>query len=81
MPTLPPRQLRLMARSHEEGELAGQLTTLRMDVVEVLEIRFGTVPADITEYLSQNDDVSQLRVLLRVAVRVVSIDEFRTHLA
>ena len=77
MPTLPPRQLRLMARSEREGELK----TLRTDIVEVLEIRFGIVTADITEQLDQVDDVSHLRVLLRVAVRVESVDEFRAQLS
>lgn len=85
MPTLPPRQVRLIARNRQEaeleGELKGQLNTLRTDIADVLEIRFEAVPVDITEQLNQIDDVSHLRILLRVAVRVVSIDEFRAQLS
>ncbi len=81
MPTLPPRQVRLIARNRQEAELEGQLTTLRTTTVDVLEIRFGTVPADIMEQLNQIDAIPHLRDLHRVAVRTTSIDEFRTYLA
>lgn len=76
MPTLPPRQVRLMARSEREGELK----TFRTNIVDVLEIRFGTVPADIMEYLNQSDAISHLRDLHRSAIRAASLDAFRSQL-
>ena len=79
--TLPPRQLRLMARSHEEGELEGEQKTLRANIAEILEIRFGTVLADIMEHLNQSDAIQHLRDLHRSAIRAASLDAFRSQLS
>lgn len=83
--TLPPRQLRLMAKSHEEGKQEGkqegELATFRANILDVLEIRFGTVSEDIQEHLNGRDDVTYLRNLLRTAARPATLDEFRDQLA
>jgi hypothetical protein len=54
--------------------------TLRANIAEILEIRFGALPAEITEILGGIHNAEILQELHRQAVKCASIDEFAEHL-
>ncbi len=49
----------------------------REDILEILNLRFGSVPADLAETVQQIENGKQLRSLHLAAVQVTSLDEFR----
>ncbi|MFQ5594560.1 MAG: Rpn family recombination-promoting nuclease/putative transposase [Anaerolineae bacterium] len=59
----------------EEGREQGR----REDVLQILEYRFGEVPAEIEDALG-GADLEQLERLFGVALRTTTLDEFRAHL-
>ncbi|MBF0496978.1 MAG: hypothetical protein HQK58_10465 [Deltaproteobacteria bacterium] len=58
----------------------GILQTVREDVIEVLEVRFGRVPSEIIAAVQGLVDPSQLKALHKQAVLAKSIDEFEEAL-
>lgn len=73
MPFLSRMELRAMQRGMEQGSLR----TARADVIEVLEIRFEVVPPEVIEAVNQIEDTSVLKQLLRQAIAIPSIAEFK----
>ncbi|BAU16050.1 hypothetical protein LEP3755_66170 (plasmid) [Leptolyngbya sp. NIES-3755] len=61
-------------------ERFAQLRTAREAVLEVLTVRFGTLPAEFAQQLEQVNDAEQLKQLLRQSITVASIAEFQTAL-
>ncbi|MBI4594865.1 MAG: transposase, partial [Candidatus Tectomicrobia bacterium] len=57
-------------------ERMGMLQKAREDVLEILEARFGGFPQDIRQAINGLDDVSLLKVLLKKAALVASLQEF-----
>ncbi len=76
MPVLPPRQKRLIAYN----KLQGALETLQENIIEILDLRFAPVPADIIEKVQQISERDILKGLHRAAVQVTTIHEFRNLL-
>ncbi len=68
--------LEWQAEARIEGKAVGKAETL----LEMLEARFGTVPADAVERVLSIRDVDQLKRLVVPAVRCASLDEFRAAL-
>ncbi|HWQ32595.1 MAG TPA: hypothetical protein VNQ79_06910 [Blastocatellia bacterium] len=64
----------------KEGEKTGERKALRSSIREALDARFGQVPDEVTESLSQISEPEELRLLLRQAVLCASLDEFISHL-
>ncbi|MGH9937033.1 MAG: hypothetical protein ACREAM_12350 [Blastocatellia bacterium] len=54
--------------------------TLRANITEILEIRFGALPAEITKILGGIIDAEILQELHRQAVKCESLDAFAEHL-
>ena len=58
--------------------------TLRENILEIFETRFGIVPNDIPERLNAIPDtidgVERLRALFKKAVAISSLDDFRKEL-
>jgi len=65
---------------HQDGERKGRqegrLLTLRDNVVEALEIRFGEVPAGLREEIEAIADETKLRRLHRSAIQTPTLDAF-----
>jgi len=61
----------------QQGLQEGMLTEGREMVLEALAERFGPVPRDIEEAVITMESRRQLKELLRLALRVQNIDEFR----
>lgn len=61
---------------HQEGRQEGQLDSRRQDVIEALELRFGTIPVGLHEAVSAVSDPEKLRLLLRSAIVSPTIEEF-----
>jgi hypothetical protein len=61
----------------EEGVQKGLLRKSREDVIEILEVRFEVAPRSITEIINGMDDLSILKMLLKKAATIESLDEFR----
>jgi len=64
----------------EGGHREGRLAELREDIKDVLDERFGECSYTIIEDLTMVVDVTQLRALLRLAVRVQSVAAFQESL-
>ncbi len=58
------------------GIRKGEQKTLREDVLEILELRFFSVPYTIKEQLDAISDSTELRRLLRLAVQTESVEAF-----
>ena len=59
-----------------EGRVEGALVTGRDAILDVLSARFEGVPADLVRDLGRVEDLERLKVLLRRAVLVSSLEEF-----
>lgn len=54
--------------------------TARLDIMTVLEARFGEVPVDLAEEIESIDAEKQLRGLVRLAASCPDLDAFRNGL-
>jgi hypothetical protein len=64
----------------QEGKRQGSTATTRELVIEVLEARFGGVPASIVERIGRTDDIGTLKALHREGVTVESLEQFQDAL-
>ena len=60
----------------DEGIEKGKVAKAREDVIEVLELRFGSVPSSVRERIEGTEELSALRRLHRSAVTTASLDAF-----
>jgi hypothetical protein len=61
----------------QEGKRQGSTEITRELVLEVLEARFGGVPASIVERIERTDDIDTLKELLREGATVESLERFQ----
>jgi hypothetical protein len=64
-----------------EGELSGEQKALRATIAETLELRFGTLPANLMTWIQGLSDLEQLRGLQRQAVTCPSLATFAEPLS
>ena len=64
----------------KEGREEGRKETLRDDILAVLEARFEIVPHDIEGEIGGIERLKLLEILLKKAIVVKDIDEFRGFL-
>ena len=64
-----------------KGKLEGELKTLRANIQEILDARFGAPPRVLVKNLEQIGNPEYLRTLLRQAVTCSSIDVFTEQLS
>ena len=60
----------------KEGIEQGSLQAIREGIIEVLTLRFGSVPQALITLLNQETDLQQLKIRHRQAVLASSLDEF-----
>jgi hypothetical protein len=60
----------------EEGRQEGSLAQARESVIEALEIRFGEVSDDLRQRITALDNLRTLKIQLRRAITVLSLDQF-----
>ena len=69
---------------HQEGRQAGHqeglIASKQQDIVEALEIRFGTVPEGLREEIDLIGDPAKLTSLHRAAILCVDIESFAREL-
>ena len=61
--------------ARKEGLLRGQLETVKEAVLEILEVRFGSVASGIKEKITSCGDLNRLKKALRQAVQTASPGE------
>ena len=61
-------------------ERIGRREGRKEGILEVLDVRFGSVPLDITDHINDIENDKKLKKLLRFAVSCSSIDEFKQSL-
>jgi len=64
-------------KGHQIGREEGQLEALRNSVLDVLEVRFGSVPAELEEQMKDVKSARTLQSLLRRAIVVSNLEEFK----
>ena len=64
-------------RGMQQGMQQGMLQTARDNVLDILEVRFETVPQSILKRLKEINNPDILKMLLKKAIRSSSMDEFR----
>lgn len=69
-----------MEEGIKQGLQQGMQQTAREAVEEVLQARFGAVPASVTEKLQMIEEVTVLKKLLRVATTAAGMADFRRQL-
>ena len=65
-----------LTKGRQKGFLEGVLKSRRQDVVEALEIRFGTIPDWISSGVNGIEDEKKLKFLHRSAIQSASLEEF-----
>jgi predicted transposase YdaD len=60
-----------------EGLQEGQLRTLRENLLETLEVRFGSVPQELKKGLAEITEVRRLKALHRLAITCANVPEFK----
>jgi len=65
----------------EEGIQEGRLETLRETIIDVLRVRFATIPPTMGELLASLEDGTLLRQLHLQAITISSIEEFQQVLS
>lgn len=61
----------------KEGRQEGRLQTLREDILDILEARFGEVPGEVREKIETLSDEARLKSLHRRAALTSSLEDFR----
>ena len=56
------------------------IQTVQENILEILEIRFGTVPLALKEEVQGISDPAFLKALLRKAIQIQSLEDFETLL-
>jgi hypothetical protein len=74
------RTMPLLSNMELRGVEIGALRKAQDDIKTVLQIRLGQVPSDIEEALNNISDLSLLEEMLKSAVIVNSLDEFKQSL-
>jgi hypothetical protein len=74
------RTMPLLSNMELRGVEIGALRKAQDDIKTVLQIRLGQVPSDIEEALNNISDLSILEEMLKSAVMVNSLDEFKQSL-
>ncbi len=64
-----------------EGKLEGELKTMRANIQEILDARFGAPPRLLVDNLEQIGNPDDLRIFLRQAATCSSIDDFTEQLS
>jgi hypothetical protein len=60
-----------------EGEVKGQVKGRAESLLEMLEARFGAVPAELASAIRATTDMDRLKAWVVLAVKVTSLDQFR----
>ena len=74
------RESKIYEEIKEEGRLEGRLATLRDNVLDALETKFGvSARAELGAAIQAETDPARLSRLLRLVVRADSMDAFRAQ--
>lgn len=69
-----------MRQGIKQGRTEGVIIACQDSIIEILDVRFGRVPAVVTKALRKIDDVGRLKALVREAATTASLKEFRNQL-
>jgi len=59
----------------EKWKLDGKLETLRENIIDLMDVRFGAVDETIVEKINKTNNIDTLRQILRLIGRSQSLDE------
>jgi hypothetical protein len=80
MPLLSNMEEVAMERGKEIGKEIGALQKSRDDIKTVVTVRFGDISSEIQDLISKIADLSLLEDILKLAVTVNSLEEFKQSL-
>jgi hypothetical protein len=59
----------------EKWKLDGKLETLRENIIDLMDVRFGAVDETIVEKINKTNNIDTLRQILRLIGKSQSLDE------
>jgi len=59
----------------EKWKLDGKLETLRENIIDLMDVRFGAVDETIVEKINKTNNIDTLRQILRLIGRSQNLDE------
>ena len=65
----------------QQGRHKGMVQGARESILDILEVRFGVVPAAVAESVNAIEQLAVLRALRRKSAVVQTLDEFKAALA
>jgi predicted transposase/invertase (TIGR01784 family) len=68
-------------RGVQQGVGLGQETNARESVLDVLETRFGTLPAELLQRLAEIHDIARLKHLHKTAIQTPDLESFLSELS
>jgi hypothetical protein len=66
----------LTRQGHQQGRAVGRIEASRENILEVIEARFGPVPAHVRDRINPTEDGNRLKSWHRLAVTCASLREF-----
>jgi hypothetical protein len=71
---------RFRQEGHQEGRVEGEIHSLHSALLEVLEVRFGSIPEGLGETLAAVSDLDRLKALHRTALTSPDLEAFASGL-
>ncbi|NEQ71210.1 MAG: hypothetical protein F6K21_38160 [Symploca sp. SIO2D2] len=73
--------MRYVTSIEQMGIEQGNIQQGQIDIIEVLEVRFGEVSETISQQIYATQDPAMLKTLLRQAITIESLAEFQQAIA
>jgi len=63
-----------------EGKMEGKIESLRENIIDLIDVKFGVVDKSIAEKVNQIDNIETLKQILRLVGKSQSLDEVKEKL-
>jgi len=71
---------KLKMEAKMEGKMEGKIESLRENIIDLIDVKFGVVDKSITEKVNQIDNIETLKQILRIVGKSQSLDEVKEKL-
>ena len=72
---------KLKMEARMEGKIEGKIESLRENIIDLIDVKFGVVDKSIVEKVNQIDNIETLKQILRLVGKSQSLDEVKEKLS